>query len=180
MIRRIDDNVPMRRLMVAFLVSLLVAGCKRQVHGLAGSTWTSFGRARMITWNVTHLPTGRVVPLVHILFVPDWDSVPRGDQGSANSDSGTIDRMEIRCTFYDGSRKVAAQPFEIHNAETVHAAGRSWNLRNGNVFVAIVNPDGTLRITQLSTNESSPAGVLAFIKRSLSAEPRVQELKAER
>jgi hypothetical protein len=132
---------------------------------------------------------GRDVPLFHVLFIPQWDVPERGGFATAGGLGGTSEHLTLDYDYQDvgqtsPGRSVKSQPIHILKGKTLQAPGHTFDLSAGNIFVADVALDGTLRIAQLSPGpqqqDASPASVLAFIKRSLPANERVQQLETSR
>jgi hypothetical protein len=178
---------------VALAVSLgLLATLRCRPSGpvLTGSRFASFTAAAQLDTQFHKDPAiGRDVPLFHVLFVPQWDVPEGGGFGTTGGLGGTADRLTLDYDYHQfvhtsPERSVKSQPIHINNGKTLEAAGRTFDLSAGNVFVADVTLDGTLRITQLSPvpqqQDPSPASVLAYIKHSLPANDRVQQLEASR
>jgi len=178
---------------VALAVSLgLLATlrCRPAGPALTGSRFASLTAAAGLDTQFHKDPaTGRDVPLFHVLFVPQWDVPERGGFATAGGLGGTSEHLTLDYDYQDvgqtsPGRSVKSQPIHILKGKTLEAPGHTFDLSAGNIFVADVALDGTLRITQLSPGpqqqDASPAAVLAFIKRSLPANARVQQLEASR
>jgi hypothetical protein len=169
-------------------VVLTSASCYRSGLKLTGSRSVSFGNAARLDTQFHKDPSAQHdLPLFHVLFVPQWEVSRVAGYGTTGSAGGTSDRIEFDYFYQEfggGSRNrsVRSQPIRVLNGKTLQAAGRSFDLSAGSVFVADVALDGAVRITQLprasQPQDSSPVTVLAFIKSSLPAHSRVQRLQA--
>lgn len=168
----------------ALLVLLGVVAC----HGDQASrtTFQSLGVATLVSAVDIDRSTNREVPMYHVLFVPDLEPPQRGFHGTSGSGGGTGDEVSISYSYYEEARNLEfdSRPVYIHNRKTLEAGGRSFDLAQGNVFVANVSLDGVVTVTQVppigESHDASAYAVLEHIKTSMPANARVQALKAPR
>ena len=155
--------------------------------GKSRTTFAGLGAAQLVSaFDVDR--SNRDIPLYHVLFVPDIDP-PRGVAfGLTGSGGGTSKNVQIGYgydQYADGQStpalSIQAQPVHILNRTTLEAGGRSFDLAQGNVFVASVSRDGALQVTQLAavpdSYGTSPESILGYIKTSMPDRPRVQAVK---
>lgn len=165
--------------------ALAPLGCRQAGPELGGSRVASFaGAVRLHTTFYKDPVSKRESTLYHVLFVPEW-KVPEGGGFGTMGSAGSLigDTISHDYSYEEfGGLSVKSGPVRIVNAKTLEAAGRKYDLGSGSVFVAHVRTDGALRITQLSPRheDSSPEGVLAFIKSSMPGDSHVQEIRAQR
>lgn len=117
-------------------------------------------------------------PLCHILFVPQWD-VPRGGYGTGMDTVGSVKRYELEYSYFTASGSdIDAQPVALLDRKIVEAGGRRFDLAAGNVFVAAVRADGSVRVSQLPSieEERSTADIVAHVKAAMPHDARVQAL----
>lgn len=162
------------------VLTVLAIRCGPSGPQLIGSRSVSFGAARLDTQFHFDRAIDREAPLIHVLFVPQWDVPERRSYGTGGNHGGTRERLTFDYSYHDGSRTVRAQPVLLIDGKTIEAAGRTFDLEDGNVIVAAVNADGTLRVSQLrppaTFQDSSPEAVLKFVQSSLPTDQRVQQL----
>jgi hypothetical protein len=164
----------------ALLVLLGVAAC-RDGHQ-SQTTFQSIGAATLVSAADLDPSTKREVPLYHVLFVPDLDPPQRGSHGTTGAGGGTGDDVKIRYGYYEDARNltIESQPVYVHNRKKLEAGGRSFDLAQGNVFLANVSLTGALDVTQLppmgESHDVSAYAVLEHIKTSMPANARVQAL----
>lgn len=181
--------MPKRVLVIALVAAtvLVCAGCRREGVGLTGSRYTSFGPAQLVTQFYEDRSTHRDAALLNLLFIAPFDPQVGDSYGWSGSGSGNVGDLKFSCAFdtFDGhSRKSTVRSHDVHvrNGKTVQADGHSFDLTRGNTFIAHINPDGSLRITQVllqpSATDDSPTSVLEAIKRHAPTDQRVQALTA--
>jgi hypothetical protein len=128
-----------------------------------------------------------LIPLIHVLFVPDADIDPREPYGygAAAASGGTFDEFRFRTTFagltWSGAKlSVQSHPAYLRKLQTFEADGRSFALSRGKIFLVNVARDGSLRAVQVPPGPhdpgSDPASVVEYMKRRLPSEARLQAL----
>jgi hypothetical protein len=168
----------------ALLVLLGVVACREDQ--VSRTTYLTLGAAELVSAVDVDPSTNREVPLYHVLFVPELEPPPGGDYGTTGSGGVARDEIDLRYSYYEAARKLAfdSQPVYIRNRKKLEAGGRSFDLAQGNVFVANVSLDGAVTVTQLpslgAAHDASANAVLQHIKTSLPANARVQALKMPR
>jgi hypothetical protein len=176
------------RLVIVVLV-LASFRCAPSGPQLAGSQSTGFGSAtRLDTQFHIDEATKQEVPLVQVLFVPQWDVPEGGGFGTSGGHGGTRKLLELDYSYHElgsgsAKRRIDSQRIRVVDGETLEAQGRVFHLSAGNVFVVDVNEDGTVQVTQVPSasqaRDASPPAVLALIQKSLPAGHRVQRLRAD-
>ena len=156
-------TMQMRMLMTALLL-LALAACQREASCLGGSRDVTVGTNELDTqYDTDHSA------LFHIYFVPQWPRVQGAAHGAFAAHGGTQRRQTIDWTFQTDSFTVKASRVSFVDCARVEADGHTYDIANGNVFIANVNRDGSLQVKQLphvlSDRDPSPGAVLAFIRR---------------
>lgn len=168
----------------ALLVLLGVVACREGKE--SRTTFQSVGVATLVSAVDIDRSTNREVPLYHVLFVPDLEPPQRGFHGTTGSGGGTGDDVKIGYGYYEEARnlEVDSQPVYIHKRKTLEGGGRSFDLAQGNVFVANVSLNGAVTVTQVpplgASHDASANAVLEHIKTSMPANARVQALPVPR
>ena len=179
-------GLPFKRcsLLTLVVTASLTMGCHERVPQITGSRSAGFGASRLMTEYRKDPATNREVALLHVLFVSPVDPPAGRGFTVGSSSSGTVEKYAIDYTYYPPfGASIHSEPVRVLNGTTVKAADRSFSLQQGNVFVAEVNPQGKVHLTQLRLTLQEKAmtadAVLAAIK-DLVPNPRVQALKSAR
>ena len=173
------------RLLSIVLLTWTVVACRQDEYGLAGSRSAGFRSSSLVTEYRLERKSGSKIALAHVLFVPDRD-VPAGGFGNGTSTGGTANRLKLRFHYYetDTGFSVDARPVEIIDAMTVQSGTRSFQLKQGNLFVALVHDDGSVDLTQLPHvvhDEGVEAeAILERMKRASPGHARVQAVEARK
>jgi hypothetical protein len=165
-------------------VALSTAGC-RDGLALAGSRHMRLGGSSLVSEYRVDRRTDTKIALVHVLFIPERD-VPKGGGYSVGTPSGgTPDRCELDFHYaeVESGFAVSSQPVTILKADTVEANGRKFQLSKGNLFIAMVHPNGSVDLTQLNRviqdAEATAQSVLDVMKTMARGNARLQALKAQ-
>ena len=152
------------RVLISALLVLGLTACQREVSCFSGSRSFAVGMAELETQY-----DGNHSALFHIYFVPQWPQPAGGGQITAGAHGGTPRRQTIEWTFHSDEMTVKASPVSFVDCTRVEAGGHTYDIANGNVFVASVNRDGSLQLKQLPhllrDRDPPPDVVLAFIRR---------------
>lgn len=173
---------PARFLAAAVLLTLAFVSCHHKRTALMGSRSAVLGHAKLVTEYRKLTATGKDIALLHVLLLPAFDMPPGGGFGHVLATGGTVEESSIQYGYYGGRGRprVDAQRVSIHNDETVEAAGRSFALARGNVFIAEVSASGAVTLSQLPLQlqgkDDSAEAVVAAIKAAVPANARVQAL----
>jgi hypothetical protein len=175
---RIERALPILALVLAGAVT-----CRREIP--RRTTWTFLGPAELVSAYEGDQAAKSEVALHHVLFVFDVDPAERSSGISGGGGGGgTGGDFQYHCSYQDSRVSIRSQPVSIRNRKTVTGGGRTFDLARGNVFVALVSRDGTPQLSQLpnvpGSPDAEPDAVLAFIKTSLPANPRIQALHSSR
>ena len=102
--------------------------------------------------------------------MPEIEAPAAGAYGSVMAGGGSVDHYELHFSYSDRARGISVQasPVTIVNDRVVEAGGRSFDLANGNVFVASVAATGGVKLRQirktLDDKETSPDAVMSVIR----------------
>ena len=164
----------------ALLVLLGVVACRGEKE--SRTTMRTLGAAQLVSAHYIDPSTNREAPLYYVLFVPDLD--PAKSYGTSGAGGGTGDEVKLGYSYYDEERKLSSQPVYIRDRKRLEAGGRSFELAQGNVFVADVGLNGAVTVTQLpplgASYDGSAHAVLEHIKTSVPANARIQALNTPR
>jgi hypothetical protein len=179
-----SKSLSMRRsLFQLAAVACLTIGCHDRALQLTGSRFAGFGASELVTEYRKDPATNREIALLHILFVSPLEPPAGGGFGTSGSGGGTVENYAVDYTYSESSerRPIHSEPVRILNGTTVRVSDRAFSLEHGNVFVAEVNLQGAVHLTQLRLSLREKAmtasSVLAAIK-GLVTNARVQALKS--
>jgi len=122
------------------------------------------------------------IALVHVLFVPQIDEPSDRMRGSATSVAGNLDVQELGYSYYEqDGPSIRAHPVFVKAAKTVEADGRIFQLAQGNLFIARVQREGSVALSQLpeviQSMDASMDTVLAAMKAKAPDDARLQALR---
>jgi len=127
-----------------------------------------------------------LVPVCHVLFVPQWDP-PRVNRGFQYGSDGDVRKRTFHFSYSEqGVKQFEAQPVTVVRrylfADVFEGGGRRFDLHDGNIFVVAVDRDGSVRVSQVPRLEGKrqPSEILAAAKKALPNDARVQALKLQR
>ena len=161
---------------------VLTAGCygKNGVYGRGGS----FGFGAPLSSHYVYAGHDEPIPVCHVIFVPQWDP-PRVNHGFVHGDGGDERTYHFRYSYQEqGIMQFEVQPLTVRRPmlgrDVFEGGGRRFELRDGNVFVAAVHRDGSVKVTQLPRLEGirEPNEILAHVKSGFPNDPRIQALQA--
>lgn len=178
-------NAALGRLVVAVLFAVTLLSCQKNAARFGGHRVRVYWPAALVTEYRSASAIRGQEALLHVLFVPVFDLPKTAFSGINTGHGGTDERRSIDVSYVVGpGQSIAAQPISVHEKRTVAVGERSFNLADGNVFLAYVSGGGfvtmsQLKITRNDPNESSDS-IVREIQTALPQNQRIQSLKGGR
>lgn len=177
--------MPSRKLFAVVGLLVMTAGCRSGKRGTSGNT-ASFGNNSYLHSQYLYEGSDDPVAVCHVLFVPQWDP-PRVDHGFQHGSGGNGRKYTFRLSYAEqGIEQFETQPVTVVRrhllADVFEGGGRRFDLDDGNIFVVAVDPDGSVRVSQVPRldGKRQPSEILAAVKKALPNDARVQALKLAR
>ncbi|HEX7151332.1 MAG TPA: hypothetical protein VF618_07570 [Thermoanaerobaculia bacterium] len=174
----------------ATALMLALTGCQNDRASLPTLRSASFTGAGLFTQYRTDRASGRLVPLIQILFVSHVHPGPDSMSTAVMSSGRTEDDLRFSYVYNEYDRRagkkyeVASRPVHLRNLQTLEADGQSFALARGSVFVVHVERDGRLRAVQLpyfaERLDLEANDLLEHIKRQLPSDARLQAVPPQR
>lgn len=159
-------------------LAFCLGACRGAELGLAGSRHAGFRGATLMTEYRTKPRTDTKFALAHVLFVLDRDIAPANGSGNSSWDAGSSEDHEMGVEYSDGDFSVQSHPVRFRKSQTVEADGKSFELAGGNLFVAMLEPDGSVNLTQLPRTlpdgETSAESIVDVMKTLAPGNVRLQ------
>jgi len=172
----------MMRIAKIMFAAALLAGCGSHEPRIAGSTSRGMSAAaKLDTEFWTRAGSDRREALIHVLWVPEFDVPESKGYGTAGGGGGTAKLVTFDYTYQDDDRSIKSERVTVRDHESVEGGGRTYQLSQGNVFLARVGERGAVRLTQVSSTVTGddPAQVLAAIQTAVD-DPRVDAIRLEK
>lgn len=171
------------RVAIALLVPVVVLSCQQRPGRRLTSRSKQYGAATLISVYRSVPLSGQNIALLHLLVVPAIDDPKPMTAGSVVGINGTAERGVIDYVYQDSAnRSIHAQPLQFHEDRTATAGDQSFELKDGNLFIADLSPSGAVTVSQLRVRRSdegeSAESVLRQIQAAVPQNERVQALGA--
>jgi hypothetical protein len=168
---------------VALASLLLTASCTRRV-GLGGSRATGIDHAQLFTEYKT-MPTGERQPIAHVLFLPPFEAPEAGGVGTVSGNSGTIEHLtlNVKYSMEHPHRLVQSSSVHIRDLKTVQGDGPLLELSRGGLFIAHVERNGDVHLTQVPVpadrQPDDPASILRTMQQHAPRDAALQALRVK-